>query len=34
MQRIFFNLQLGDTEFVRTHELLQAFGWTGIERNQ
>jgi hypothetical protein len=32
MQRIFFNLQLGNSQYVRTHELLQAFGWTGNER--
>ena len=27
LQRIFYNLQLGNASFVRTHELLQAFGW-------
>ena len=34
LQRIFYNLQLGSAESVRTFELLQAFGWTNNERNQ
>jgi ubiquitin carboxyl-terminal hydrolase 7 len=34
LQRIFYNLQVGSAESVRTFELLQAFGWTNNERNQ
>lgn len=34
LQRIFYNLQLGNASFVRTHELLQAFGWNSQDINQ
>ena len=36
MQRIFFNLQMGKRcgDAVRTHELLQAFGWGHNARNE
>lgn len=34
LQRIFYNLQLSDQKFVRTVELLQAFGWNSQEINQ
>lgn len=34
MQRIFWNLQLGQAQNVRTHELLQAFGWRNNEQYQ
>jgi ubiquitin carboxyl-terminal hydrolase 7 len=36
LQRIFYNLQLSKSfgNAVRTHELLQAFGWNNNERNQ
>ena len=34
LQRIFYNLQLGNSSFVRTHELLQAFGWNSQDINQ
>ena len=34
LQRIFYNLQLGTSQAVRTYELLKAFGWTNDEQNQ
>jgi ubiquitin carboxyl-terminal hydrolase 7 len=33
LQRIFYNLQLGKQDTIRTVELLHAFGWTNNERN-
>lgn len=34
IQRIFYNLQLSSSDTVRTHELLQAFGWSMREANE